>query len=152
LSDEEFANKFDEIQMALNDKIENTICFAKNLDADIEQFKAEEQRIAERRKAKEKLSERLKSNIDRYIRHQFTDENGNVDELGLNKFKMETPRMKISYRKSTKVDVTDESQVPKQFIKEEVVTKIDKKELKEYLKKNNCNGAKIVTNISMSIK
>lgn len=155
LSDEEFAKKFDEIQMALSDKIENTICFTKNLDAEIEAFKTEEKKIAERRKAKENLSNRLKNNIDRYIRMQYTNmETGEVDNNGLNKFKFETPKMKLSYRKSTTVNVTDQTKVPKEFIKVETKESVDKMNLKKWLKNENnkCDGANLVDNINMQIK
>lgn len=161
ISDEDFSNKFDEIQMELNKKIENTICFAKNLDSDVEQLKIEEEALAKRRKSKENLSKRLKNNIDRYIRQQFTvaecDKDGNIidyslDEKGLNKYKFETPKCFISYRKSQSVNITDESKIPKEFIKIEEVKKIDKTNLNKYLKDNKCDGAFIKTNINMQIK
>ena len=38
LDEESFNAKFDEIQMALNEKIESSICFVKNLQAAIEAF------------------------------------------------------------------------------------------------------------------
>ena len=41
LDEDSFNAKFDEIQMALNEKIENSMCFYKNLQADIESFKTE---------------------------------------------------------------------------------------------------------------
>ena len=39
LSDEEFNKLFDSVQMDLNSKIENTICFAKSLEAEAEAIK-----------------------------------------------------------------------------------------------------------------
>lgn len=45
VSEDDFAEKFDEIQMESDKKIENTICFAKNLDPDVEQLKKEEKSI-----------------------------------------------------------------------------------------------------------
>ena len=161
VSEDDFAEKFDEIQMELDKKIENTICFAKNLDSDVEQLKKEEKALADRRKSKENLSNRLKSNIDRYIRQQFTvaecDREGNIidyslDEKGLNGYKFETPRCFISYRKSQSVDITDESKIPNNFIKVEEVKNVDKVSLKKYLKDNKCDGAYIKTNINMKIK
>ena len=59
LSEEDFNAKFDEIQMALTDKIENTMAFYKCLMSDVEAFKTEEKRLAERRRAKENLAEIL---------------------------------------------------------------------------------------------
>ena len=45
LDEDSFNAKFDEIQMALNEKIESSICFVKNLQADIEAFKTEEKMV-----------------------------------------------------------------------------------------------------------
>ena len=41
LDEDSFNAKFDEIQMALSEKIENSMCFYKNLQSDIEAFKIE---------------------------------------------------------------------------------------------------------------
>ena len=153
LDEDSFNAKFDEIQMALNEKIENSMCFYKNLQADIEAFKTEEKNIAQRRKVKENLAERIKNRIDNYIRMKYTNEDGVVDTDGLNKFKMETPRMKLSYRKSDSVDVYDIDSLPKEYIKEKVELSADKTALKKILKDGKeIKGAKIVTNLNMQVK
>ena len=41
ISEEEFNQQLDNIQMALSDKIENTMVFYKNILSDVEQFKIE---------------------------------------------------------------------------------------------------------------
>ena len=153
LDEDSFNAKFDEIQMALNEKIESGICFVKNLQADIEAFKTEEKNIAQRRKIKENLAERIKNRIDNYIRMKYTNEDGIVDTDGLNKFKMETPRMKLSYRKSDSVDVYDIDSLPKEYIKEKVEVSADKTALTKDIKSGKkINGAKIVTNLNMQVK
>ena len=153
LDEDSFNAKFDEIQMALNEKIENSMCFYKNLQADIEAFKTEEKNIAQRRKIKENLAERIKNRIDNYIRMKYTNEDGVVDTDGLNKFKMETPRMKLSYRKSDSVDVYDIDSLPKEYIKEKVEVSADKTALKKILKDGKeIKGAKIVTNLNMQVR
>ena len=153
LDEDSFNAKFDEIQMALNEKIENSMCFYKNLQADIEAFKTEEKNIAQRRKVKENLAERIKNRIDNYIRMKYTNEDGVVDIDSLNKFKMETPRMKLSYRKSDSVDVYDIDSLPKEYIKEKVEVSADKTALKKDIKSGKeINGAKIVTNLNMQVK
>lgn len=153
LSEEEFYKKLDEVQMALYDKIENTMCFYKNLMSDVESFKAEEKRISERRKIKENLAERLKKRIDSYIVHQFTDDEGNIDTASLNKWKMETPKVKLSYRKSDAVEITDINKLPKEFIKEKIEYSADKISLKKALVNGDkIDGATIVTNYNMQIK
>lgn len=157
LSDEEFYKKLDEVQMALSDKIENTMCFYKNLMSDVEQFKSEEKKIAERRKVKENLANRLQNRIDYYIRHQFTDENGDIDKESLNKYKFETPKVKLSYRKSDKIEIKDLSKVPKEYIKEHELSESDikKADIKKLMKQNgevDNDYAKIETNIGMQVK
>lgn len=156
ISEEDFGKKFDEIQIELDKKIENTICFVKNLESDIKQIANEEKNLANRRKSKENLVKRLKDNVDRHIRQQFTtvEENGEIkiDEKGLNKYKFETPKCLISYRKSQTTNIIDEKKIPAEFIKTKIVEEIDKNELKKYLKTNTCDGAIIKTNINMQIK
>lgn len=151
-TEEDFNKLFDEIQMDLMDKIESTMCFYKNLQADISAFKEEENNIAKRRKVKENLAERLKKRIDNYITYQFTDDDGNVDSDGLNKWKMETPKVKLSYRKSESVNA-DLELIPKKFIKKKIELSADKAELKKLLKEGKTvKGATLVTKYNMQVK
>lgn len=152
-TEEEFNKLFDEIQMDLTNKIESTMSFYKNLQSDVEAFKKEEQNIAKRRKVKENLAERLKKRIDSYIVYQFTDENGEVDTEKLNKYKFETPKVKLSYRKSDKVEIDDVSKLPKEFVKETIEYSPDKKEIGKMLKDGkSVDGAHLVTNYNMQVK
>ena len=154
LSDEEFNKLFDEVQMDLNSKIENTICFAKSLEAEAEAIKAEEKKLAERRKAKENLSERLKKRINDYITWQFTDEEGNVDMAGLNKFRFDSPKCYISYRKSEKVNVLDADKLPSEFVTIKTETKPNLTEIKKAIKNGaDFSGvAELTSNLNMQIK
>lgn len=153
LDEDQFNAKFDEIQMALNDKIESSICFVKNLNTEVEAFKAEEKNLAQRRKIKENLAERIKNRIDTYIKAQYTDEEGNIDIVGLNKYKMETPKMKLSYRKSESVNITDIDSIPKKYIKTKTEISADKTNIKKAIKAGqDINGAELVTNINMQVK
>ena len=71
VQDEETFNKlFDEIQLDLNAKIENTMCFVKNLNADAKAIKDEKAQLDKREKQKEALANRLQNRIDYYIKHQ----------------------------------------------------------------------------------
>ena len=153
LDEDQFNAKFDEIQMALNDKIESSICFVKNLNAEVEAFKTEEKNLAQRRKIKENLAERIKNRIDAYIKAQYTDEEGNIDTVELNKYKMETPKMKLSYRKSESVNITNIDSVPKEYIKTKTEVLADKTNIKKAIKAGrHINGAELVTNINMQVK
>ena len=153
LDEESFNAKFDEIQMALSDKIENSMCFYKNLQSDIDAFKAEEKNLAQRRKVKENLANRVKNRIDKYVTMQFTDEQGNVDKDSLNKWKFESPRVKLSYRKSDSVEVYDINSLPKEYVKENIELSADKASLKKAIKNGEkINGATLVTNLNMQVK
>ena len=84
---------------------------------------------------------------------QFTDEEGNVDKDNLNKWKFETPKVKLSYRKSDSVEVSDINLLPKEYVKEKVELSADKTALKKDIKSGKeINGAKIVTNLNMQVK
>ena len=134
LSEEDFNAKLDEIQMDLRDKIINTMAFYKNLQAEITALKTEETNLAERRKTKERLSERLKKRINDYIVFKHTDEEGNIDTESLNKWKLDDPKVKLSYRKSDSVDVFDIKSLPKKYIKTKVEESPDKTAIKNDIK------------------
>ena len=153
LDENEFNKKFDEIQMALNEKIESTMLFYKSLTSESDAIKAEEKNLAQRRKVKEVLAERLKKRIDNYITHQFTDDDGNVDIVSLNKYKFETSRLKLSYRKSESVDVPDATLVPQQYQKVKTEITADKTAIKKAIKSGeNIQGATLVTQLNMQVK
>ena len=153
LSDEEFNKLFDEVQMDLQTKIVNTIAFVKSLRAEAEAFKTEEDRLKERRKSKENLADRLQKRIDDYIRWQFTNENGEVDTVGLNKFKLDDPKAFISYRKSEKAVVDDLTKLPKEFITTKVEEKPNLTEIKKAIKNGKeIEGAHVETNLNMQVK
>ena len=110
-------------------------------------------RLQTEKKSRENKKEWIKRNVDNFIRRQFTDENGNLDSEGLNKYKLELPHSKISYRKSESVEVNDVSLLPKEYRKEKIEVSADKAELKKVLKSGKeINGAKLVTNINMQVK
>lgn len=151
--DNEIKRLYNEIQMDLNTKLENTACYIKSLIADVEAIKNEENKLKTRRKAKENLAERLQNYLNNYIENSYRDEEGNVNLTKLNKFRFETPKALISYRKSESVNVTDLESLPNEYIKTETITKADKAEIKKAIKNGlEINGAELVTNYNMQIK
>lgn len=131
------ADKLDALQLEKEKKIENIACWIKNLTADAQALKAEEQSLAERRKTKENTVERLKQYLS------------NVLEAA----PFESARVKITFRKSTAVNVTDESRLSDVFKKTETVVKIDKKAIGEALKLGELvDGAELVENQNIQIK
>ena len=81
-----------ELQLAHDEKVENIALYVKNLRAECEAIKTEEQRLKERRERSEKKAERLTVILE--------------SELAGEKFS--TARCNISYRKSKSLDVADE--------------------------------------------
>ena len=110
LLDEE---KFAALQIDMQDKLEGLGCWIKNLEADAAALKAEEQAFAERRKS----VERQITNKKQYLSNFLDGE------------KFETLRVKISFRKSESLEVSEEAKIPEEFLKykEPEVNKVDLK-------------------------
>lgn len=77
-------------------KADNIACMMKNLDADITAIKAEEARLAERRRKKQASYEWFKQYLSAELQKAEVAE-------------VETARNRISFRKSESIDITDES-------------------------------------------
>lgn len=82
---------FDQLQMERETKLENVACWIKNLVAEGAAIRAEEVNLAERRKIVERKVERLKKYLG--------------DALNGEKF--QTAKCAVTFRKTTKVEVTD---------------------------------------------
>jgi hypothetical protein len=95
LPEEAVADTLEAITAGIEEKADSIACLLKNLDADCKAIKAEEERLAERRKAKEKSIERIKQYLS------STLQNAGID-------KVETARNRITFRKSEVVEIVDE--------------------------------------------
>ena len=84
--------RLEQLQLEKEQKIEGVALYIKNLDAEAAALKAEEAALAERRKAKENKVKRLKEYL--------------FSALGGQKF--ETARVRLSFRNSTGVEISDE--------------------------------------------
>lgn len=84
--------RLDALQMAREDKLENIGLYIKNLDAEAAAIREEEKALAARRKVRENKAGRLRA----YLSYS----------LGGQAF--ETPRVSVSFRASTRCEVTDE--------------------------------------------
>ena len=128
--------RLDELQIDRDTKIENIACWIKNLNADAEAFKTEKQSFADRQKAAENKAESLKKYLANYLAGQ----------------KFSTPKVAISFRKTSSVNVTDISQLPEEFLKFADPTP-DKTAIKNAIKAGTTvTGAEIVEGQSISIK
>lgn len=137
LFDEENLNELTE---AFVDKIDGIACYIKSLNAKAEAIKKEMDNLKARKEACERKADKLKDYIANNLKV--------VDMDGI-----ETTRNKISFRKSTSVKINDESLVPYKFKKEEVVCKVDKKEILKTLRKGIVvEGCELQENRTLQLK
>lgn len=127
--------QLDELELEKNEKIENIALYIKNLKSDTEELKKEEENLMQRRRVKEKKVEALKDYLSQFMQGE----------------KFETPKVKIGWRKSEKVEITDDFELPESYYR--VKREIDKTRVKEDLKQGiEIAGAKIIENCSIQIK
>lgn len=120
-------DELDNLNLAFDEKIENLCLYAKSLRAEASAIKTEEKNLKERREAKERKAD----NIEDYIARN------------LNGRKFETPRVKVSWRKSESVEILNEDAVPDSFLDIQVVRKPMKAEIKKRLKEAEAKGEEI---------
>lgn len=112
----------------------------KQLDSDCEQIDAELKRLQQLKKVRTNLAERLKNTISDAM---------NLYEVE----KIETPLIKLSFRNSESVEITNESQLDACFIVTKTVTSPDKKAIKDAIKSGVLvTGATISYNKNLQIK
>lgn len=128
--------KFNALIIDRDSKIENVCLWIKNLRASAEALKAEKLALAERQKAAENRMESLKKFISEY----------------LNGAKFETPKVKVSFRKSESLEISENAVVPEEFLKYKA-PEVDKTAVKEAIKNGQAfEGIAIVVNNNIQIK
>ena len=133
----EIFDKMENLTIAHSAKIEHIALYVKNQNALIDGIKAEEEDLYKRRKSAEKRVEWLKS----YLANNLVTET------------IETARCKVSLRKSTAVEITDESRLMDSYCNIKTVKTPDKKYIKEVLEAGvEVDGAKIVERKNVVIK
>jgi hypothetical protein len=145
IPEEAIADTLEAITGEIESKADSIACLLKNLDADILAIKAEESRLAERRKAKEKSYERIKEYLSSTLQIAGLD-------------KIETARNKISFRKSESVEVDEASfilwaQKNRDDLLTYVAPKVNKTEIKKALKNGEeIIGAELRVNTNIQLK
>ena len=136
---EDAIEQLEKLAMDEKTKLENTAVYYKNLLSDTKSLREEEKALAERRKAKEKNAERVKTYLSDYLQAK-----------GMKKY--ETTRAVLSFRKSVKTEI-DEAVLP-DIEKYWVVTKKpDTAWIKTLLKDGvEVPGASLVENQNIQIK
>lgn len=137
------ADALEKLEMARETKIENAALMAKNLNAQASAIKAEEEKLAKRRKAIEEKAEGVK----RYLIAALTREDGTSE-------KFTTARAQVSVRiNPARLVILNESQIPKEFFREVTETKVSRADLKEVLMRGiEVPGAAIERGRSVVIK
>lgn len=131
------SEKLNALQVERSVKIENIVLWIKNLEYEASAIKDEESVLKQRRINKENLSERLKDYVGQL----------------LDGMKFETPKCRVSFRRSTQVNIIDETAIPAEYTKTEIVTKIDKKAIGDALKGGELiDGAELKENFNIQIK
>lgn len=137
---DELIELFDELHESLSDKLDNSAKVIKQLQADVDALKTEEERLKQRRKT-------IENNIDR-LRDMMLSALKSSGEA-----KMKSTLFSFSVRSSASVHITDESLLTSGYIRTKTVTEPDKKAIKETLDKGiDVEGAEIVYNESLQIK
>lgn len=130
--------KFDEMQMALEDKLENIGCYIKNLKAEAVALDTEAKALAERgKKAKSKAA-----NLENYLANFLQGSS------------FETLRVKISFRKSEYLDISEGAVIPTEYLKPKDPD-IDKVALKKAIKEGRIGdlvGVQILERHNIQIK
>lgn len=141
---EAFYTTLEGIQMERDEKIESIACFIKQLNADAAALKAEADALTERKKSKEKKSERLKE----MLLSAMTDTNTK---------RLDLPRAKLTVRQNPpSVVIRDlEPLVTSAYLKPRKITEsdIDKTAIKAAIQSGEeVEGAELETRTSLLIK
>lgn len=139
--DEALAAKYlEELPVARERKLEAYGLVIKNYLAEIEALKKEEERLAERRKSKERQVERLKTAITNSM-------------LAFEDTKFETAKVVFTFRKSTAIEIPDASKLAKLYLRRRVEYTPDKTAIKQALiEGKKVKGASLVTKQNLQVK
>lgn len=140
LTDEEREAYFAPIIQQENDKIESTIKVIKEYELTAEMCDVEIKRLKELKEYYTNQHERIKKNIKRVL------ETFNINRV-------ETPFTIIRLQPSESVNVVDELQIPKEYIKEKITQSIDKVAIKKAIKDGkSVSGVTLEKNNNLVIK
>lgn len=125
--EEAFIEALNAIDGELSEKLENYASVIKNIESDVAGIKAEEGRLADRRKAMENSIKRMKENMQNVM-------------VASGQTKVKGEKFNFTVQKNPpSLKVLDDAVIPPQFISVEEVRNIDKKAILAELK----NGAEI---------
>lgn len=129
--------QFDALQMERDAKVEGLACYIKNKIAEAEAIYAEINVLSYRAEAKKKEIERCKA----YLAGALYGE------------KFETPRCKITWRKSEICNVLNIDAVPEEYKRTKVTVDADKTAIKKAIKSGTeVPGAEVIQKLNMTLK
>lgn len=124
----------------LEEKAENIALYVKNLEALAKAIKEEKAKLADRQAKLERKME----NVKRYLTGCMTD-------AGMNK--LTTGKCAISFRKSTAVEITDDTLLPAEYVITVQTSKPDKAAIKKAISGGeSVSGAVLIENRNIQIK
>lgn len=137
------ADALEKLEMARETKIENAAMMVKNLSAEAAAIKAEEEKLAKRRKAIENKADDVKQ----FLIRALTREDGTSE-------KFRTARAAVTVKLNpAKVIISDEKLLPEVFFREIIERKPDRAQIKEVLSRGiEVPGAALERGRSVSIK
>lgn len=122
LTQQEYNQLGEELAQELQNKSTNIIGYIKNSEYLLNSIKEEENRLATMRKAGEEKLEKFKQ----YVKQ-------NMEQLGLEKIPTELGSLAIA-KNPMSVEIENEDEIPSEFKKEVVTTKVDKTAIKNHFK------------------
>lgn len=129
--------QLERLQIERDAKIENVICWIKNLESDAIAIKAEAKNLTERAKAAETKAEDLKIWLSGALSGQ----------------KFNSPRCAVSWRKSEQVEIEDENKIPLQYMIKKTEYKPDKTLIKAVIKSGiEIPSCKVVQKLNAQIR
>lgn len=134
------ADNLEALEMEFNDKLEACGIYIKNLEAEASAIKAEMDNLKARYDRINAKSERMRD----YLLY-------NMEQTGTTK--METSKVALSTRSTSKVEITDELGLPKEYWRIKETATPDKTAIKKALNAGeSVKGAMLVKSKSLSIK
>ena len=137
---QDILDELDQMQMARVEKLGNIGAYIKNLEAEAAAIKTERDNLKKRMDSKQREIDRLKEYVSNSL-------------LSNNEKKMETSRVAFSFLASEKVEILDEDQIPKKYMKKKITFEPDKTEIKKLLKTGQkIKGCTLVQKQNLQIK
>lgn len=142
LTEEEVIEQGNELALILQNKAESIVGYNFTLESNKNAVKQEIERL----QGIYKLYEDKQDKLNKYVKE-------NMEKLGLEKIPTAIGNLTIK-KNPASVNIVDEKIIPVEYIKEKVVTSIDKTKIKEDIKKGiNVLGAELIeTNTRLEIK